>query len=118
MKIRRVRDEDYEEIARLRRQTIRNVNSKDYEEEVINNWSAKVDAQSFRESASTCKRWVATEKNKIIGFCEHNFLGEISRIYVHKNHLRKGIGSCMLKVAETSLQKQGCQEISIRLVAH
>src|SRR3989344_2270005 len=113
MKIRLVRDQDYPAIARLRRQTIRNVNSKDYSEDVIHNWSAKTGAQDFRESAETCKRWVAVENERIIGFCEHTFECEVSRMYVHKDHLRKGVGSRLLEVAEASLLKQGCKEINI-----
>jgi putative acetyltransferase len=113
MKIRLARDEDYAEIARLRRQTIRNVNSKDYPADVIRNWSATGSAQDFRESAGKCKRWVALDKDRIVGFCEHNFECELSRIYVHKNHLRKGVGSRLLEVAEASLAKRGCKEIRI-----
>jgi putative acetyltransferase len=40
------------------------------------------------------------------------FAGELSRLYVHKDHLRKGIGSCLLAVAEASLKRQGCKEVT------
>ncbi|NOS67663.1 MAG: GNAT family N-acetyltransferase [Candidatus Peribacteraceae bacterium] len=113
MKIRLVCDEDYPAIARLRRQTIHHVNSKDYSEEVIDNWAAKVGSQNFRKSADTCKRWVAMKEDTIIGFCEHTFECEVSRMYVHKDHLRKGVGSCLLEIAENSLKKQGCKKIHI-----
>ena len=113
MRIRSVRDEDYAALARLRRQTIRNVNNSDYPEDTIRNWSAKVRAQDFRESADSCMRWVALDGNRITGFCEHNFAGEISRIYVHKDYLRKGVGSRLLKLAEESLKKHGCTEIRV-----
>ena len=108
MRIRRVRDEDYEEIARLRTQTIFHVNAKDYPEEVIDNWAFTISAQNLRESDDSCKRWVALENDMIIGFCEHTFKGEISRIYVHKDHLRKSVGSQLLEVAENSLKKMDC----------
>jgi len=113
MKIRLAQDEDYPEIARLRRQTIRNVNSGDYSEDIIQDWTTQTNTQSFRKKAHEHKRWVAIEKNKIIGFCDHNFKCELSRIYVHKDHLRKGVGSRLLKVAEDSLKKLGCKEIHI-----
>jgi ribosomal protein S18 acetylase RimI-like enzyme len=113
MKIRLARDEDHAGIARLRRHTIRNVNAKDYSEEAIRHWSAKGSAQDFQESADTCKRWVALDKDRIIGFCEHNFECELSRIYVHQNYLRTGVGSRLLEVAEASLEKQGCKEIRL-----
>lgn len=112
MKIRLSTNKDSAEMARLRRTTIRYVNSKDYPKDVVHNWAAKVGAKNFRESADTSKRWVAVDNEKIIGFCEHTFVCEISRIYVHKDHLRKGVGSQLLKVAEDSLKKLGCQEIT------
>lgn len=57
---------------------------------------------------------MALDKNKIIGFCEYNFGCELSRIYVHKDYLRKGVGSRLLEIAEASLEKQGCKKISIK----
>ncbi|HKP26832.1 MAG TPA: GNAT family N-acetyltransferase [Dongiaceae bacterium] len=108
MPIRRARDEDCAAIARLRRQTIRHVNASDYSDDVIRRWSAQETAQTLRASADRCKRWVALDHGKIVGFCEHNFDGEISRIYVHKDHLRKGIGSRLLATAEVSLEKLNC----------
>ena len=47
------------------------------------------------------------------GFCEHNFSCEISRVYVHKDHLRKGVGSGLLTAAEHSLRELGCLQIRI-----
>lgn len=113
MRIRLVRDADYSKIARLRRQTIRTVNSSDYSEDIIQDWTAQTNAQTFRNNAHKHKRWVAVEKNRIIGFCDHNFACELSRVYVHKDHLRKGVGSRLLAVAEDSLRKFGCKEIRI-----
>lgn len=113
MKIRLARDEDYAEIARFRRQTIRNINSQDYSESIIHDWTAQTTTQKFRENAHKYKRWVAVEKDTIIGFCDHSLECELSRIYVHRNYLRKGVGSHLLKVAEVSLKKQGCKEINL-----
>jgi putative acetyltransferase len=113
MEIRQARDEDYVEIADLRQSTIRSVNSNDYPEQVIYRWSSTNEAEDFREIASQCKRWVALDNNTIIGFCEHTFACEISRVYVHKDHLRKGVGSRLLTVAEDSLREQGCLKIRI-----
>jgi len=117
MRIRRARDEDYAEMARLRRQTIRHVNARDYSTEIIHGWSAKGGAQTLRASAAKCQRWVALDRDRIVGFAEHRFTCELSRIYVHKDHLRKGIGSRLLAVAEDSLARQGCKEIRVESTA-
>jgi putative acetyltransferase len=109
MAIRRARNEDYAAIARLRRQTIRHVNAKDYPQDVVRRWSVKENARTLRASAAGCKRWVALDRDKIVGFCEHDFDGALSRIYVHKDHLGRGVGSRL----QTSLKKQGCTEIRL-----
>ncbi len=114
MKIRLARDEDYVAMARLRRQTIRHINAKDYPADVIQRWSGSTNAQGLRDSADYCKRWVALDCNKIIGFCEHSLTNELSRIYVHKDYLRQAVGSRLLKTAEKSLVKLGCQKVTLQ----
>ncbi|HEV8388826.1 MAG TPA: GNAT family N-acetyltransferase [Dongiaceae bacterium] len=109
--IRLARDKDCAAIARLRRHTIRHVNSRDYSAEVIRGWAARVSAASLRASTDRCKRWVAFDLGRIVGFCEHTFDGELSRIYVHKDYLGKGLGSRLLGFAEASLRKLGCERI-------
>ena len=113
MRIRKIRSEDYAEVARLRRLTIQHVNAKYYSEESIHNWSTRVRAQDLKKSSNTYKRWIALEKEKIIGFCEHNLDCEISRLYTHKDFLGKGVGSLLLEAAEASLEMQGCKEIRL-----
>lgn len=114
MKIRLAKDEDYAKIARLHRQTIRNVNSKDYTEEQIRIWSARTNAERFRSNMGKCKRWVATKDDKVVGFCDHSLDGEFWGLYVHKDFIGKGIGSRLLKTAEDSLKKMGFKKVSIK----
>lgn len=114
MKIRLAKNEDCASIARLHRQTIRNINSKDYPEDVIETWSSRTNAERFRGSADKCKRWVAVENDKIIGFCDHGLNDELWGLYVHKDYIGKGIGSRLLKIAENSLKKNGCKKITLK----
>ena len=107
MAIRPVRDGDYAAIARLRRQTIRHVNAPNYPREMIRRWSAKESAATLRASADLYRRWVMVRDGRIVGFCEHDLQGTLSRLYVHKDHLRRGIGSRLLAVAEASLKELG-----------
>jgi putative acetyltransferase len=113
MAIRPARDEDYAAIARLRRQTIRHVNARDYPDEVIRRWSAKESAATLRASGDVYWRWVAVQGGRIVGFCEHDLDGALSRLYVHKDHLRKGIGSRLLAAAEASLKTLGFAEVTL-----
>jgi ribosomal protein S18 acetylase RimI-like enzyme len=114
MKIRLAKDKDYAAIARLHRQTIRNVNARDYTEDQILAWSTRTNAERFRSSANKCKRWVAVEDDKVIGFCDYGLNGEFWGLYVHKEYIGKGIGSHLLKVAEDSLKKLGFKKISLK----
>jgi putative acetyltransferase len=111
--VRPARDEDCAAIARLRRQTIRHVNARDYPDDVISRWAIKENARTLRASRTGCKRWVAVERSRIVGFCEHTFDGVLSRIYVHKDRLGTGIGSRLLIVAEASLKRLGCKRITL-----
>jgi putative acetyltransferase len=113
IRVRLARDEDCAAIARLRRQTIRHVNARDYPEDVIRRWVAKENARTLRASSAACRRWVALDRSRIVGFCEHSFDGMLSRIYVHKDRLGAGIGSRLLAVAEASLKKLGCKRITL-----
>ena len=114
MKIRPSNPQDYAGIARLHRATIRNVNSKDYPEDIIKVWSGRTNAKRFRDSAHKCKRWVAVEKNKIVGFVDHGNDDELWGLYIHKDYVGKGIGSQLLRIAEDSLKKQGVGIIKIK----
>ncbi len=114
MPIRLAKDEDFAAIARLHRQTIRNVNSKDYDKDIVDIWSSNTNAQKFRDSAHKCKRWVATENSKVVGFCDHGKQCELWGLYIHKDYIGKGIGSRLLKKAEESMKKGGCKKISIK----
>lgn len=113
MKIRPAKDEDYSSIARLHRATIKNVNSKDYSEDVISVWAGRTKTSRFRNSAPKVKRWVVTEKEKVIGFCDHDFACELGGLYIHKDWQGKGAGKKLLKKAEDSMKKLGCKKIKI-----
>lgn len=113
MKIRLIQDKDYAVIARLHRQTIRQVNSKDYSEDIIKVWSTRSKAERFRGNAKECKRWVAVQDDKVVGFCDHGFNGEFWGLYVHKDYIGKGIGSRLFKTAEKSIIKLGCKKITV-----
>ena len=107
MAVRLARDGDSAAIARLRRQTIRHVNARDYPDDVIRRWSAKENAATLRAGADLYRRWVMVQGGRIVGFCEHDLHGALTRLYIHKDHLRKGIGSRLLAVAERSLKALG-----------
>ena len=113
MIIRLARDKDYAAIARLHKATIRQVNSGDYPEDVIEVWSGRTNANRFRNSAAEVKRWVAVWGEKVIGFCDHDFKCELQGLYVHKDFQGKGVGGKLYRKAEASMKKLGCKNMKL-----
>ena len=70
-------------------------------------------AATLRAGADRYRRWIAVERGRIVGFCEHDLDGVLSRLYVHKDHLRKGIGSRLLAAAEASLTALGFTQATL-----
>ena len=116
MRIRKFKIEDSAEAARLHRGTIRNINKSDYTSSQITAWSKKTSAESFRDSYELAVRYVAIEDGKIIGFCDfekdepENFWG----LYVHKDHLGRGVGSKLLQKATEAAKKQGAKKFHLK----
>lgn len=59
-------------------------------------------------------RFVAVERDKIIGFGDYKKDGELTGLYVHKKYLRKGVGKALLQ----RMEKQAYQDGLIKLHAH
>ncbi len=112
MRIRKATLADAAELARLHKATIRSVNKKDYSPQEIEVWSKRTSAQRFRSAHSLAIRYVAVDNGKIVGFSdfkkEHpeTFWG----LYVHKDHIGKGIGSRLMKKMEEVARKMGAKK--------
>ncbi len=111
MRIRKFRVEDSAQVARMHRDTIRIVNSRDYPKDQIEVWSKRSTAERFRKSKHSILRFVAVEKDKIIGFSDYNNSGELTGLYIHKSYQGKGVGKKLLKKIETSAIKKGLKEL-------
>jgi HAD superfamily hydrolase (TIGR01509 family) len=77
-------------------------------------WSSRPSAKRLRNSASRYKRWVAEIDHKIVGYCDHEPVGEIAGLYVHKDYMGRGVGARLLKTAEDSIIKLGFNKIIIK----
>ena len=102
MYARKFRVSDAVEVAKLHRNTIRFVNSKDYPPKQIKVWSGRTTAKRFRDSIKEFFRFVAVDNSKIIGFGDFTKEGELKGLYVHKDYQGKGVGSLLLKKIEKS----------------
>ena len=107
MYVRKFRVSDSVEVAKLHRNTIRFVNKKDYLSRQIEVWSGRTSAKRFRDSIKTRFRYVAVDKNKIVGFGDFSKDGELAGLYVHNDYQRKGIGYLLLKKLEKAARQKG-----------
>lgn len=106
MRIRRFRDTDAVAVARLRRDTIRTINAKDYPPKHIRAWTDGITVNRIRTSPHKKSTFVAVHHKKIIGVGQYT-PQELRLLYIHKDHLGKGIGKAILGVLERDALQHG-----------
>ena len=110
MQIRRFRKSDAPEVARLHRDTIRSVNTKDYPQPHIKVWSNRVSADRWAKYFGKNTIFVAVDKRKILGVASYK-KDEIMAMYVHKDSIGKGVGKKLLLRLERDALKNGIKKI-------
>ncbi len=106
MVIRRFRESDAVQLARLHRSTIRAVNKKDYPAKQIKAWSGRVSARRHRKYSRQRVKFVAIENGRLVGFAEYKD-DEIMGLYVHKDYMKRGIGKRLLVRVERHAYSKG-----------
>lgn len=105
MYIREYEPADCSEIAALFYQTVHEVNKKDYTSEQLNVWATgKVDLAAWNHSFLEHYTLVAVENGRIAGFGDIDETGYLDRLYVHKDHQRKGIATALCSRLEAHVQ--------------
>lgn len=96
MHLRTYESSDCEALARLFHETVHTVNAADYTQKQLNAWAPdEVDLQAWDRSLSEHRTIVAVEGDKIVGFGDMNASGYLDRLFVSKDHQRKGIASAI-----------------------
>ena len=113
MIIRKFKSSDSAQVAKLHRNTIRNINSRDYSAKQIKVWSTRTSAKRFRQSMSKKRRFIGIDKDKILGFGDFSLNGVLTGLYVHKNFQSKGIGRLLLMKMEQQAKKDNIKEFNL-----
>ena len=114
MYIRRLLDDEYEDVVKLITDTVHTVCSKDYTKEELDAWAPEnFDIKKFRSNLSHCLNLAALEKGKIVGFISMERNGYINRLYTHKDYLCRGIATALYERAEAWAKEKGICEISL-----
>lgn len=111
MQIRKFRNSDAVELARMHRGTIRVINKKDYTKQQIKVW-ATASAKRWRDNAKAKNSaiFVALNKNKLIGFIQLKG-SEVKALYVHKNYIGREVGKRLLKKLEETAYKKSIRKL-------
>lgn len=118
MRIREANKKDIPKMKKLFKETILEINKKDYSENQVNDWaSCGEDESSWETKLTKFKHFVCEHENQIVGFCAINKSGFINSMFVSKNHQRKSIGKEMMQkiidYASTNSIKKLKSEVSI-----
>ena len=101
MLIRLYSSSDLKQIIKLFRETVTEVNAADYTEEQCKAWvSAADDPDGWGRSLAANYTVVALEDGGIIGFGDIDSLGYLNRLYIHKDHQRKGAATLIVGALE------------------
>ena len=104
MTIRKYRETDINEIAKLFYNTVHDVNRSDYSEEQLNAWaSGNVNLESWNNSFLKNHTFVVEINGIITGFGDITTDGYLNMLYIHKNYQRQGIATAICNELEKSI---------------
>lgn len=114
MHIRKMHDDEYDEVIKLITQTVHCVCKNDYSKKELMAWAPdNFDLKKFRNALKDCLNLVAFEKNTLVGFISIERSGYINRLYTHKDFLNQGIATALLNKAQLWAKDNGIFELTL-----
>ncbi len=102
--IRRFRNGDLEEVINLFKQTVKNINIQDYEDNQIQAWLSNLDYVKWQESLLNHISFLAFINNELVGFADMTEDGYLDRLYVSYKYQKQGIASKLLNKLEKEVK--------------
>ena len=104
--------DDAASIAAIFHATVKAVNSRDYTEAQIMAWAGdSPDPGKWRARQATRKTFVFEVAGVVRGFAEFKENGHIDAVYVHADHLGKGVASALLVRIEQEAKNLGLARV-------
>src|SRR4051812_43788302 len=101
MEIRGYHPDDLLELMQLFRETVHNVNARDYTPEQLDAWAPpKLDEAAWHRRLSCNFSWIATLGARPVGFTNLEPGGLIDLLYVHHQHQNQGIARRLIACLE------------------
>ena len=109
LRLRQYKPADWPEILQLFYDTVHTVNRRDYTEEQVDAWAPpEQDQEVWNRSFLEHFTVTAVLEGKIVGFGDIDAAGYLDRLYVQKDHQRRGIGTALCDALE---QAAGTEKI-------
>lgn len=114
MHIRKMNDGEFPIIIRLINETVHSVCVGDYTKKELDAWAPNAfDTARFIKALTPCHNLVCVENSKIVGFISVEKNGFINRLFTHKDYLRRGIATSLLKEAEIWAISRGLKKLTL-----
>lgn len=92
--------------------TVHTVNQKDYDAAQLDSWATlSPDLNKWCQPLQDSFSLIYFEKENILGFGNITETGYLDRLYVHKDHIGKGIGNKLVEQLEAYAKDLGLKEI-------
>lgn len=103
-----------QQVYQLFYETVHKINQKDYNKNQLDSWAPlTTDLNKWCKSLLANYSLIFTdEANNLIGFGDITKEGYLNRLYIHKDHNRKGIGTLLANELETYAKTLGISEIT------
>lgn len=109
MTLRAYRPEDCAALAKLFYETVHSVNAADYSPEQLDAWATgSVDEPKWNESFLRHTTRIAEIDGEIVGFADMDESGYLDRLYIHRDHQRKGVAKALLDALEHTVDAEKC----------
>ena len=111
--IRRATQEDAEQITPVHVVSIRTLCAKDYAQEQIDAWAGWKSPEKYRAAMDAGEVFfVAEVEGRVVGFSVL-FGDEVNAVYLHPDHVGRGIGRRLLEAVEAEARSHGVAELKL-----
>jgi putative acetyltransferase len=113
MRVRPLEPADIPAVAELFTETVRSVNARDYSPEQVEAWAPQPpDPAAWERSFAGRTALVADVDGAVAGFADLAADGYLDRLYVHRDHQRRGVATALADALEAEAARQGAGEIT------
>ncbi|MEG1525420.1 MAG: GNAT family N-acetyltransferase [Clostridia bacterium] len=108
MNIRKYRHADCPILIELFYETVHAIPTTDYTKEQLDAWATGcIDMEKWDRAFCGHSTFVAEHNGEIVGFSDMDGTGYLDRLYVHRDHQKKGIGAALVLRLEENAMRNG-----------